>query len=505
MRFPTLIFPVLLIPAALALAVPVLAADQAGVSAAVKGQVALNRPQTAVGHQVVGGEPIFLQDAIQSGPRSGMQIMLLDETVFTIGPESEMVVDEFVYDPQTNTGKVSAKITKGVFRFVTGRVARENPADMNVKLPSGTLGVRGTIVAGRVDAVKQSSLLVLLGEGPENDTGSRASALEGCNADVCKQVRRPGYGLTIDGPGFPPSEPFLVPLAEIDRLTQSVSDPAGYVETATSSGGGGTDVASEESSAVDGDTRSATEVSGRADASGMALAERAERRGGALDRLDEATTNAQQDQNEGAIVPLVVPLATLALGPDLATVVPPAPQPPGFDFLGLPGFSGLSGITSFADVDVLAATPGGQTATYQQSGVRLDDTGSYNFSLYVDFAERVAELKVSNIYSPSLSLDGEGFKGWSGLGDPKVGVPFPFAFISDRITTGGSGPCRSGCDAVAAALLLNGSRGTPLADSAIHLVEITAPPPPATPSNPNPSGITVMTHPESMLIPRNNP
>jgi len=111
---------------------------------------------------------------------------------------------------------------------------------------------------------------------------------------------------------------------------------------------------------------------------------------------------------------------------------------------------------------------------------------------------------VSSIYSPSLNLDGEGFKGWSGLGDPKVGVPFPFAFISDTITTT-NGPCSSGCDALAAALLLNGSGGTPLADSAIHLVEITAPPPPATPSNPDPSGITVMTHPESMLIPRNNP
>ena len=493
MRFPTLIFPVLLIPAALALAVPVFAAEQAGVSAAVKGQVALNRPQAAVGHQVIGGEPIFLLDAIQSGPRSGMQIMLLDETVFTIGPESEMVVDEFVYDPQTNTGKVSAKITKGVFRFVTGRVARENPADMNVKLPSGTLGVRGTIVAGRVDG--QRSLLVLLGEGPENDTGAAPSAMEGCSAHVCKQVRRPGYGLTIEGPGFPPSEPFLVPLPEIDRLTQSVSDPAGYVETATSSGGGGTDVASEESGAEDGDARSATEVSGRADASGMALAERAELRGGALDRLDEATTNAQQDQNEDAIVPLVA----LELGPDLAAVVPPAPQPPGFDFMG---FSGLSGIASFGDVAALAATPGGQTATYQQIGVRLDDTGSYNFSLYVDFGEQMAEIKVSSIYSPSLGLDGEGFKGWSGLGDPKVGVvPFPFASISDTITTGGSGPCRSGCDAVAAALLVNDGTGR-LANSAFHIVGITGTPLP-TPSNPNPSDVTVMTDPAvNTLIPR---
>jgi len=390
---------------------------------------------------------------------------------------------------------VSAKITKGVFRFVTGRVARENPADMNVKLPSGTLGVRGTIVAGRVDAVKQSSLLVLLGEGPENDTGSRASALEGCNADVCKQVRRPGYGLTIDGPGFPPSEPFLVPLAEIDRLTRSVSDPAGYVETATSSGGGGTDVASEESGAVDGDTRSATEVSGRADASGMALAERAERRAGALDRLDEATTNAQQDQNEDVIVPLVAPLVTLALGPDLATVVPPDPQPPGFDFMG---FSGLSGdITTLDQFTAIAAT-GLQSAVYEQEGVHhLDDGGFYNASLYVHFGEQIAEFSVWNLSSPSLQLSNQGF---SDSTDVSADARLAVGLFEGRITQPSSA-CSSGCDVFAAALLLNDGPER-LAASAFHFVEID---PPATLSNPNPSPVMTELTPENMILPRSNP
>ncbi len=132
----------------LVLALPAHAAEQAGVSAAVRGEVALSRLQVAVGRQVVSGEPILLQDAIQSGQRSGMQILLLDETIFTIGPESELVIDEFVYDPKTSAGKLSAEITKGVFRFVSGKIAHEKPDDMKLKLPSGTLGVRGTMVAG---------------------------------------------------------------------------------------------------------------------------------------------------------------------------------------------------------------------------------------------------------------------------------------------------------------------------------------------------------------------
>ena len=125
MRFPQTS---LLLSLTLALAPPAIAAEQAGVSAAVRGQVALTRVQVAVGRQVVGGEPILLQDAIQSGQRSGMQIMLLDQTVFTIGPESELVIDEFVYDPKTNAGKLSAEITDNA-AWREGRPAQVTAAE----------------------------------------------------------------------------------------------------------------------------------------------------------------------------------------------------------------------------------------------------------------------------------------------------------------------------------------------------------------------------------------
>jgi hypothetical protein len=59
-----------------------------------------------------------------------------------------MVLDTFVYDPATNAGKVDAKITKGTFRFVTGKVARKDPSQMKIKLAVGTIGVRGSIGVG---------------------------------------------------------------------------------------------------------------------------------------------------------------------------------------------------------------------------------------------------------------------------------------------------------------------------------------------------------------------
>lgn len=461
------------------------AAEQAGVSAAVRGEVALSREQAAVGRQVVSGEPILLDDAIRSGPHSGMQLLLLDETVFTIGPESEIVIDQFVYDPKTSAGRLSAEVTKGVFRFVTGRIARENPADMNVRLPSGTLGVRGTIVAGRVDDTAKSSLLVLLGEGRENDTGSPASAFEACNAGVCKQVRRPGYGLRIDGPDAPPSDPFQVPLPELDRLTQSVSDPAGWVETAKS--GGGTDVAAGGGGVQDGDSRSATEVSGRSEAGGMSGADHADRRGNVVDLLDRATTSAQQDQTEeqNAIPGLRelaseggIPGSSPELPPDLSGL--PFSFPPGV----LPGE-----ITSFTDVATLGAS--GVVASYGRAGISLDDGGSYDFELTVNFSSQSANISVWDIYSPSLGLSDAGFYGQTTLNEYPIGTPF--ALISDTIVDPLSAGCSSGCAAIAGALLVNGP--SELALQAAHIVEIT-------PSSPNASDVTTMPNPQNILVPR---
>lgn len=173
--------------------------QQAGVSAAVRGQVALARvSENVVGRQVQSGDPIFLGDAITSGKSSGLQIMLLDETVFTIGPNSEIAIDEFVYDPETDTGKISASVAKGAFRFITGKIARKRPEDMTVRLPTATIGIRGTIVAGVVrsapgddpvadDLFKQlkkdlpgaenaRDFVVLLGPGDENNTNDKGGA-----------------------------------------------------------------------------------------------------------------------------------------------------------------------------------------------------------------------------------------------------------------------------------------------------------------------------------------
>ena len=146
-----------------------------------------------MGRVVESGKPLFLNDHVTTDMAGKLQVMLLDETVFTLGPNSDMVLDEFVYDPANGSGKVAARVTKGVFRFVTGKVAQRDPANMRVKLPVGTLGIRGTMAIGAVEGGKETAILLGPGGRGNSDESRGAITFDG------KLIDRPGHGVSCSG------------------------------------------------------------------------------------------------------------------------------------------------------------------------------------------------------------------------------------------------------------------------------------------------------------------
>lgn len=207
-----------------------------GVVAASKGSVKIDS-KTQAGRIAQTGEPVFIGDTVSTDSEGSLQILLLDETVFTIGPNSAIVIDKFIYDPASQTGQVNAKVVKGVFRFVTGKIARKKPSDMRVDLPSGSIGVRGTIVAG--ETVGQKSTVILLGPGAKTNTQHRIGQITVGNGNKEVTVTRPGFGTVIDGPGGAPSNPYQIPAAELSRITTALTPPVSVGKNATGKGGGG--------------------------------------------------------------------------------------------------------------------------------------------------------------------------------------------------------------------------------------------------------------------------
>ena len=90
------------------------------------------------------GDKIYLNETIFAGADSGTQILLLDQSTFTIGSDSEVVMDTFIYDPATNDGKIVASVKQGSLKVISGLISKKNPESLTVKVPEGTLGSRGT-------------------------------------------------------------------------------------------------------------------------------------------------------------------------------------------------------------------------------------------------------------------------------------------------------------------------------------------------------------------------
>ena len=116
---------------------PSVAQNKIGVAAAVKNQVTGNaRP-------LVAGSDVRVREVVRTGADSMAQLLFLDETSLSIGPQSEVTLDRFVYDPNRRAGNVVFNTGRGVFRFVSGS---QQPTSYQIKTPVATIGVRGTVV-----------------------------------------------------------------------------------------------------------------------------------------------------------------------------------------------------------------------------------------------------------------------------------------------------------------------------------------------------------------------
>jgi len=121
------------------------------------------------------GDKIYLNETIFSGIDSATQILLLDQSTFTIGSDSEVVMDTFIYDPSTNDGKIVASVKQGSLKVISGLISKKNPDSLTVKVPEGTLGSRGTEFQTMVSKKQTSTLLI--GPGKNNTLGLRPGAV----------------------------------------------------------------------------------------------------------------------------------------------------------------------------------------------------------------------------------------------------------------------------------------------------------------------------------------
>ncbi|MGC6522719.1 MAG: FecR domain-containing protein [Candidatus Micropelagos thuwalensis] len=185
-------------------------AKMIGVAAFKSGEVSISRDQAQFMPASIG-EQIFLEDKIQTSADGRLQILLKDETTFTLGPNAELIVDKFIYDPDVSDVEVSIK--SGAFRFISGATAASGPDAVKLKLPKATLSIRGTEVLGDVSPTSTQIILMsgIINVITDNDV---------------KQISQHGWGVEVNEKGeiSEPSPVTDIALENVIVLLESKED-----------------------------------------------------------------------------------------------------------------------------------------------------------------------------------------------------------------------------------------------------------------------------------------
>jgi trimeric autotransporter adhesin len=193
---------------------PAVAQQRIGVNSAVNPDVTGAWPGTPPRRLVLGQDVVF-NERVTTAAGGQTQVLFVDQSTMTIGPQSDMVIDEFVYDPAAGTGKLAANLTRGVFRFVGGKLSKQENA-VTMRTPSATIGIRGGVFLVNLGSGGKLEVIFVYGKGV-TVTG----------ANISQTITRPGFEVTVSGAGAAPSDPAPAPAGTAAALLAQLDGRAG--------------------------------------------------------------------------------------------------------------------------------------------------------------------------------------------------------------------------------------------------------------------------------------
>ncbi|HRF56816.1 MAG TPA: FecR domain-containing protein [Campylobacterales bacterium] len=119
------------------------AAEPVGIFKSVSGGVELMRAdKTTVTPKA--GDRFFESDMIKTAPKASAGVIFNDNTLVSIGQNSQFVVKEYIFKPSEKQGSFTGRLDKGTMACMTGLIAKMNPNAMKLESKTATLGIRGT-------------------------------------------------------------------------------------------------------------------------------------------------------------------------------------------------------------------------------------------------------------------------------------------------------------------------------------------------------------------------
>ena len=180
----TLIFFIIL------LSFPLHANEKAGMVLDTEGNVTLIRQQRSI--QVSEKTLLYENDKILTGRKSSVEIKLIDGSIVNIGELGDVSLIDLAYDPIKKDGFIDIKIATGAFRMVSGSIAKLGPDLMVLKLPTATVGIRGTGIVGKASKVGIENFVILVPD-PDGHIGELVVQ----NTEGIVVLRKANEGVTM--------------------------------------------------------------------------------------------------------------------------------------------------------------------------------------------------------------------------------------------------------------------------------------------------------------------
>jgi hypothetical protein len=115
-------------------------AEDIGVTAATN-PVATGAPPGQGVRELRIGLNVVRNERIRTTAEGSTQVIFVDRTSLTIGPNSDITIDQYVYDPGAGGSNLAMRIGRGVLRFIGGEISHND--QIRITTPTATLGIRG--------------------------------------------------------------------------------------------------------------------------------------------------------------------------------------------------------------------------------------------------------------------------------------------------------------------------------------------------------------------------
>ncbi|HIL84668.1 MAG TPA: hypothetical protein EYG52_14305, partial [Pseudomonadales bacterium] len=113
---------------------------EVGVAAAATTQ-AVGIPPVSAERVLNPGVKVLLNEQVRTDASGRLQILFLDGTALTLGADSDLVIDQYFYDPDSGQGGMSVSLTTGLFRVIGGKISKNQEIKFNT--PTSKITIRG--------------------------------------------------------------------------------------------------------------------------------------------------------------------------------------------------------------------------------------------------------------------------------------------------------------------------------------------------------------------------